>query len=136
MKQCLQFVALIVMTILVYTAPGYADTVLLHNGDRLIGIVQDSSFALQGPYGQIIIRNGFLKRISLPENQDREAKLQTINNDLFNGTLLNDDIHILLQTKDTASADGERQQPRSERLLRRQRVRADQQQAALAFQLP
>ena len=99
MKQCLKFVALIVITIFVYTAPGYADTVLLRNGDRLIGIVQDSSFALQGPYGQIIIRNGFLKRISLPENQYRQAKLQTINNDLFNGTLLNDAVHILLQTK-------------------------------------
>ena len=56
MKQCLQVVALIAITIFVYTAPGYADTVMLHNGDRLIGVVQDSSFALQGPYGQIIIR--------------------------------------------------------------------------------
>ena len=105
MKQCLQIVALMVITILVCAAPGYADTVLLHNGDRLIGVVQDSNFALQGPYGQIIIKNDFLKRISLAENQNREAKLQTINNDLFNGTILNDDIHILLQTKDIERID-------------------------------
>ena len=101
MKQFLQFVALIVISIFVYTAPVYADTVLLHNGDRLIGTVQDSYFALQSPYGQIVIKNDFLKRISLPDGQSREAKLQTVNNDLFNGAILNEDIHIQLQTETT-----------------------------------
>lgn len=101
MKQFLQFVALIVISIFVYTAPVYADTVLLHNGDRLIGTVQDSYFALQSPYGQIVIKNDFLKRISLPDGQSREAKLQTVNNDLFNGAILNEDIRIQLQTETT-----------------------------------
>jgi outer membrane protein OmpA-like peptidoglycan-associated protein len=101
MKQFLQFVALIVISIFVYTAPVYADTVLLHNGDRLIGTVQDSYFALQSPYGQIVIKNDFLKRISLPDGQSREAKLQTVNNDLFNGAILNEGIHIQLQTETT-----------------------------------
>jgi len=105
MKQCLQVVALMAITILVCAAPGYADTLLLHNGDRLIGIVQDRYVALQGPYGQIVINKEFLKRISLPENQDREAKLQTVNNDLFNGTILNDAIHIQLQTATTERID-------------------------------
>ncbi|MBW2444200.1 MAG: OmpA family protein [Deltaproteobacteria bacterium] len=105
MKRCLQVVSLMVITILVYVAPGYADTLLLHNGDRFIGTVQDRYFALLGPYGQIVISNEFLKRISLPDNQGREAKLQTINNDLFNGTILNEAIHIQLQSETTERID-------------------------------
>ena len=105
MRQCITFFSIILLAILTLAAPGHADTVLLHNGDRLIGTVQDSYFALQSPYGQIIIRNDFLKRISLPHSQQREAKLQTINNDLFNGTILNEDIHIQLQTETSETLD-------------------------------
>ncbi len=105
MRQCITFFSIILLAILTLAVPGHADTVLLHNGDRLIGTVQDSYFALQSPYGQIIIRNDFLKRISLPHSQQREAKLQTINNDLFNGTILNEDIHIQLQTETSETLD-------------------------------
>ena len=101
MKQCLKLFSILVITIFAYAAPGHGDTVLLHNGDRLIGTVQDSYFALQSPYGQIVIKNDFLKRISLPDGQSREAKLQTVNNDLFNDAILNEDIHIQLQTETT-----------------------------------
>ena len=99
MKQCIIFFSIILLTIPAFVAPSHADTVLLHNGDRLIGTVQNGYFALQGPYGQIVIKNDFLKRISLPDSHLREAKLQTINNDLFNGTILNEDVQIQLQTK-------------------------------------
>ena len=105
MRQCITFLSIILLTILTLAAQGHADTVLLHNGDRLIGTVQDSYFALQSPYGQVVIKNDFLKRISLPDSQLREAKLQTINNDLFNGTILNDNIHIQLQTETSETLD-------------------------------
>jgi hypothetical protein len=105
MKQCITFFSIILLTISTFAAPGHTDTVLLHNGDRLIGTVQDSYFALQSPYGQIVIKNDFLKRISLPDSQQREAKLQTINNDLFSGTILNEDIHIQLQTETSETLD-------------------------------
>ena len=105
MRQCITFLSIILLTILTLATPGHADTVLLHNGDRLIGTVQDSYFALQSPYGQVVIKNDFLKRISLPDSQLREAKLQTINNDLFNGTILNDNIHIQLQTETSETLD-------------------------------
>jgi outer membrane protein OmpA-like peptidoglycan-associated protein len=98
MKQCLTFFSILILNIFVLAAQGQADTVLLHNGDRLIGTVQNSYFALQSPYGQIVIKNDFLKRISLSDSQLLDAKLQTINNDLFNGTILNEDIQIQLQT--------------------------------------
>ena len=99
MKQCLKVVSIIVITAFVYAAQSPADTVLLHNGDRLTGTIQNSYFALQSPYGQIVIKNDFVKRISLPDRQPGEAKLQTINNDLFNGSILNENIQIQLQTK-------------------------------------
>ena len=83
---------------LVCAMQSHADTVLLHNGDRLIGTVQNKYLALQIPYGQIVINNDFLKRVSLPNSQQRDVKVQTINNDLFSGTILNDDIRIELQT--------------------------------------
>jgi outer membrane protein OmpA-like peptidoglycan-associated protein len=98
MKQCITFFSILILNIFVLAAQGQADTVLLHNGDRLIGTVQNSYFALQSPYGQIVIKNDFLKRISLSDSQLLDAKLQTINNDLFNGTILNEDIQIQLQT--------------------------------------
>jgi len=98
MKQCITFFSILILTIFVLAAQGQADTVLLHNGDRLIGTVQNSYFALQSPYGQIVIKNDFLKRITLSDSQLLDVKLQTINNDLFNGTILNEDIQIQLQT--------------------------------------
>ena len=98
MKQCITFFSILILNIFILAAQGQADTVLLHNGDRLIGTVQNSYFALQSPYGQIVIKNDFLKRISLSDSQLLDAKLQTINNDLFNGTILNEDIQIQLQT--------------------------------------
>ena len=98
MRQCITFFSILILTIFVLTAQGQGDTVLLHNGDRLIGAVQNSYFALQSPYGQIIIKNDFLKKISLSDSQKLDAKLQTINNDRFNGTILNENIQIELQT--------------------------------------
>jgi outer membrane protein OmpA-like peptidoglycan-associated protein len=105
MKQCLKVMSIIVITAFVYAAQGNADTVLLNNGDRLIGIVQTSYFALQSPYGQIVIKNDFLKRISLSDGRPGDAKLQTINNDLFSGRILNEDIQIQLQTETSATLD-------------------------------
>ena len=105
MKQCLKVISIIVIIIFVYAAQSYADTVLLHNGDRLIGTIQNSYFALQSPYGQIVIKNDFLKRISLSDSRLRDAKLQTINNDLFNGSILNKDIQIRLQNESSETLD-------------------------------
>ena len=105
MKQCLKIISIIVITIFTFAAQSHADTVLLHNGDRLIGTVQNRYFALQSPYGQIVIKNDFLKRISLSDSRLRDAKLQTINNDLFSGTILNEDIQIKLQTETSETLD-------------------------------
>ena len=63
------------------------------------------NIALQSPYGQIVFNNDFLKRFSLSNSQPLEAKLQTINNDLFSGTILNNNIQIQLQTGTTETLE-------------------------------
>lgn len=98
MRQRLKIIPVLILAILVCALQSQADTVLLHSGDRLIGTVQNKYLAVQIPYGQIVINNDFLKRVSLPNSQEREVKLQTINNDLFSGIILNNDIQIELQT--------------------------------------
>ena len=98
MKQCFKIIPVILLAALFCAVQSHADTVVMHSGDRLLGTVQNKYLALQIPYGQIVINNDFLKRVSLPESRQRNAKVQTINNDLFSGTILNDDIQILLQT--------------------------------------
>jgi len=103
MKQCVKVLSIVVITIFVYAAPVHADTVLLKNGDRLIGDVQNSHFALQSAYGKIVIQSDFLKRISLSQNQPQDSKLQTINNDFLSGKLLNKDIQIHLQNETRAT---------------------------------
>jgi len=103
MKPCVKVLSILVITIFVHAAHVHADTVVLKNGDRLIGIIQDSHFALQSAYGQIVIKSDFLKRISLSENQPLDAKFQTINNDMLSGILLNKDIQIQLQNETRAT---------------------------------
>jgi len=98
MRQRRKIIPVLILAILFCALQSQADTVLLHSGDRLIGTVQNKYLAVQIPYGQIVINNDFLKRVSLPNSQEREVKLQTINNDLFSGIILNDDIQIELQT--------------------------------------
>jgi outer membrane protein OmpA-like peptidoglycan-associated protein len=97
MRQCFKVISIFAIAIFVYALPANADTILLNNGDRLIGTIQNGYFALHGPYGQIVIKKDFLKRISLSDSQQLDAKLQTINNDLFSGTILNKGIQIQLQ---------------------------------------
>jgi outer membrane protein OmpA-like peptidoglycan-associated protein len=105
MKQGVRFFSILILIIFVLAAQGLGDTVLLHNGDRLIGAVNNRYFALQSPYGQLIIRNDFLKRLSLPDSRWLDAKLQTINNDLFSGTILNKDIQFQPPTGDSEILD-------------------------------
>jgi len=105
MKQCIKILPVILIAIIIHTVQGHADTVLLHNGDRLIGTVKNKYIALQSPHGQIVFKNDFLKRFSLTDSQPVEAKLQTINNDLFSGAILNEDIQIQLQTGTTETLD-------------------------------
>jgi len=78
---------------------GFSDTVLLQNGDKLTGDVKNENFAVQGSFGQIILKKPFCKNITIDDNQIFAGSLETINNDFFSGTILNRQIQILLTNK-------------------------------------
>ena len=85
-----------VIFFLFYTATGYADTVLLRNGDQLNGKIQNEYFVVRASYSQIVVKKAFCKNITMGNKQGVIGSLKTINNDLFTGTLLNRGIQILL----------------------------------------
>lgn len=90
-------IALICVT-LFFLFPGLvlADLAVIKNGDKLFGKILNPYFALQAPYGQIIIRSDFVKKVIFDENLSGQAALQSINNDIFHGRLLNEDFQLRL----------------------------------------
>ena len=78
---------------------GYTDTLLLRNGDKLIGEIQNEYFVVRGSYSQIVVNKAFCKNISMNLNQQVMGSLKTINNDLFIGTILNREIQILFSNE-------------------------------------
>ena len=80
---------------LICPALGQADIVYIKNGDKLFGTIQSPSFTVQAPYGKVSIKNEFLKSISYKEGSIGRWTIETINNDRFSGTLLNDSIQLI-----------------------------------------
>ncbi len=80
---------------LICPALGQADIVYIKNGDKLFGTIQSPSFTVQAPYGKVSIKNEFLKSINYKDGSIGRWTLETINNDRFSGTLLNDSIQFL-----------------------------------------
>ncbi|MEJ2102786.1 MAG: OmpA family protein [Desulfobacterales bacterium] len=97
--------ALIILAVfcLIWPALGQADIVYTNNGDKLYGEIQSPSFEVQTPYGKILIRNEFLKSITFKNKSIGRWVVETNNNDVFSGTLLNDSIEFIQE-------DGERKQ--------------------------
>ena len=80
---------------LICPALGQADIVYIKNGDKLYGTIQSPSFTVQTPYGKVSIKNEFLKSLNYKDGSIGRWTLETINNDRFSGTLLNDSIQFL-----------------------------------------
>jgi outer membrane protein OmpA-like peptidoglycan-associated protein len=96
---------LLFMIFFLQVGTGYSDTVLLRNGDRLIGVIQNEYFVVQGSFSQITVKRTFCKNIIMESNQAFIGSLKTINNDSLTGTMLDREIQILLtnQTRETVS---------------------------------
>ena len=80
---------------LVCPAVSQADIVYIKNEDKLFGTLQSHAFSVQTPYGKIRFETKFLKSISFKEGSTGRWIIETINNDRFSGTLLNDSIQFL-----------------------------------------
>jgi outer membrane protein OmpA-like peptidoglycan-associated protein len=96
MNLFIKFITALILIVFVPAASVHADTVLLRNGDKLIGDIQNDYFAVQGSYGQIAVGRAFCSNIIMKNSQPTSGSLKTINNDRLSGNLLNKKILILL----------------------------------------
>jgi outer membrane protein OmpA-like peptidoglycan-associated protein len=87
--------SILVVFLLICPALGQADIVYIKNGDKLFGTIQSPSFTVQAPYGKVSIKNEFLKSINYNDGSVGRWTIETINNDRFSGSLLNDSIQFI-----------------------------------------
>jgi outer membrane protein OmpA-like peptidoglycan-associated protein len=87
----------IILTVILFVSPALsqADIVYIKNGDKLLGTIRNPSFSVQTPYGEVSIKNELLKSIDYKDGSIGRWTLETINNDRFSGTLLNDSIQFI-----------------------------------------
>jgi OOP family OmpA-OmpF porin len=95
MNPFLKILVVLAMILFLHAGTGYTDTVLLRNGDKLIGDVQNKYFMVKGSFGRIAVEKSFCKNIIMVNSQLLIGSLKTINNDLFTGTILNEKVQIL-----------------------------------------
>ena len=89
--------AFIILTLLVWLCPnlGQADILYIKHGDQLFGTIQSPALVVQAPYGKIRIDTELLKSADFEDGPDGRWTIETINNDQFSGTLLNNNIQFL-----------------------------------------
>jgi outer membrane protein OmpA-like peptidoglycan-associated protein len=80
---------------LICPALGQADFVYIKNGDKIFGTIQSPAFSVQTPYGKVSIKNALLKSIDYKDGPIGRWTIETINNDRFSGTLLNESIQFI-----------------------------------------
>jgi outer membrane protein OmpA-like peptidoglycan-associated protein len=110
---------LIILAVLLFICPALslADIVYIKNGDKLFGTIQDPAFSVQTPYGKVSVRNEFLKSINYRAGSIDLWIIETINNDRFSGSLLNDGIQFV-QEDGTQKTLGKEQIQRIKREIR------------------
>jgi outer membrane protein OmpA-like peptidoglycan-associated protein len=81
--------------LLICPALGQADIVYIKNGDKLFGTIQSPAFIVQTTYGKVDIKTEFLKSITFKDGSIGRWTVETVNNDIFSGTLLNQGIQLM-----------------------------------------
>jgi outer membrane protein OmpA-like peptidoglycan-associated protein len=95
MNKIIRALIILAVFLLICPALGLADIVYIKNGDKLLGKIQNPSFSVRTPYGKVSIKNEFLKSIDYKEGSIGSWTIETINNDLISGNLLNDSIQFI-----------------------------------------
>ena len=103
MKQFPKNLFLLAMILFLQAGTGYPDTVMLRNGDRLIGDIQNEFFIVRSPFSQLSVYRNFCKNIVMEKNRASVGSVQTINNDIFIGSILTRDIQIILADQTLAA---------------------------------
>ena len=95
MKNVIRALIASALFLLICPALVLADIVYIKNGDKLFGTIKNAYFSLRTPYGKVIVKNEFLKSINSEEGPMGRWIIETINNDRFSGSLLNDGIQFI-----------------------------------------
>jgi outer membrane protein OmpA-like peptidoglycan-associated protein len=95
MNKIVKMFSILALFFLICPPLGQADIVYIKNGDKLFGTIQNPSFTVQAPYGRVSIKNESLKSLDYKTGSVGRWTIETINNDRFSGTLLNDTIEFM-----------------------------------------
>jgi outer membrane protein OmpA-like peptidoglycan-associated protein len=114
MNKIMRILIILAVFSLMCPALGQADFVYIKNGDKLFGTIQNTAFSVQTPYGQVSIKNALLKSLDYKDGPTGRWTLETINNDRFSGTLLNERIEFIEE-------DGQQRSLGREQILRLKR---------------
>jgi outer membrane protein OmpA-like peptidoglycan-associated protein len=100
---------LILLAVILFICPAFsqADIVYIKNGDKLFGTILSPFFSVQTPYGEVSIKNELLKSIDYNAESNRRWTLETINNDRFSGTLMNESIQFIEENGQQKTLDKE-----------------------------
>ncbi len=93
------------MVCFLFAGIGYADTILLRNGDQINGKIQNQSAAVMSSYGQIVVQKDFCKSLLMTSGQLLNGSIQTVNNDHLNGRILNREFQIERTNGDIEAID-------------------------------
>ncbi len=72
--------------------------IILKDGQRLNGKIQDQSIRLENAYGTIELARDVLRRIETQDDGPTVHRVHSVNNDMFIGRLLNDGFNMALNT--------------------------------------
>jgi len=79
----------------------FADMVTLKSDDVLTCDVISEYIGLQSEYQNLFFKNDFVMSMMIQPDQPDQFLIKTVNNDLFTGTIINDQIEIVLDAGET-----------------------------------
>jgi len=91
-----------VLIILMMATFSFADTVTLKSGDVLISEVQTPYIGLHTEYQNLFFKKDFVLSMMSQSDGSGQYMIKTINNDLFTGALINNQIEAVLDAGSTA----------------------------------
>ena len=106
----------VILTVFFLIVPSLAqaDIVYVKDDDRLYGSIQTPAFTIQTPYGKVRVNYSFLKSLEYKHASPGRWVVETINNDRYSGSLLEDNIRFRQE-------DGNQKIIKKEKIKRMQR---------------
>ncbi|MGD8962326.1 MAG: OmpA family protein [Desulfobacterales bacterium] len=94
MNKILKNFVILTVFFLIVPSLAQADIVYVKDDDRLYGSIQTPAFTIRTPYGKVRINYSFIKSLEYKHGSIGRWVVETINNDRFSGSLLEDHIRF------------------------------------------